>query len=177
MRVTPAEIGDADLPRAWLRGYRRSSVEELLEDIADTVDRVSRERAQLSERLAELQTEASKHRELEALLRSTLISAERAAQELKEQARRESDLLVQEAHAESRRITRECAAEKRRLEEDVSRIRAQLVAAFEMLGEWPGDASKTSEEAGSMTEPTAIEEVLDSGIHSVPRHAAPAEAS
>ena len=88
-----------------------------------------------ADRLEELEAEAAKHRELEALLRSTLVSAERAAQDMKEQARRESDLIVQEAHAESRRVTRETAAEKRRLEEDIVKIRAQLRAAFESLGD------------------------------------------
>ena len=118
MPLTPVEIRHIDLRRAWLRGYRRPGVDELLTEIADSFEEVWRERADLSDRLEELEAEAAKHRELEALLRSTLVSAERAAQDMKEQARRESDLIVQEAHAESRRVTRESAAEKRRLEDD-----------------------------------------------------------
>ncbi len=138
MPLTPVEIRHIDLRRAWFRGYRRRAVDALLTEIADSFEEVWRERADLSDRLEELESEASKHRELEALLRSTLVSAERAAQDMKEQARRESDLIVQEAHAESRRVVREASAEKRRLEDDVVKIRAQLRAAFESLGEWPG---------------------------------------
>src|ERR671925_1829565 len=133
MALTPVEIRHVDLRRAWLRGYRRSIVDKLLSDIAESFEDVWRERADLADRLDELETEATKHRELEALLRSTLVSAERAAQDMKEQARRESDHIVQEAHAESRRVTREAAAERRRLEEDVVKIRSQLRAAFESL--------------------------------------------
>ena len=107
MPLTPVEIRHVDLRRAWLRGYRRRPVDQLLEEIADSFEQVWRERADLSDQLDELETEAAKHRELEALLRSTLVSAERAAQDMKEQARRESDLIVQEAHAESRRVARE----------------------------------------------------------------------
>ena len=113
MPLTPVEIRHIELKRAWLRGYRRKPVDNLLEEIADSFEEVWRERADLSDRLEELEAEAAKHRELEALLRSTLVSAERAAQDMKEQARRESDLIVQEAHAESRRVAREAAAEKR----------------------------------------------------------------
>ncbi|HJS49899.1 MAG TPA: DivIVA domain-containing protein, partial [Gaiellaceae bacterium] len=113
-------------------------------------------------------SEASKHRELEALLRSTLVSAERAAQDMKEQARRESDLIVQEAHAESRRVVREASAEKRRLEDDVVRIRAQLRAAFESLGEWPGDEESAKESEGEIpTTRPAIGDAPDSGIRKV----------
>jgi cell division initiation protein len=135
MPLTPVEIRHVELGRAWFRGYRRGAVEQLLSDIADSFEDVWRERADLADRLEELETEASKHRELEALLRSTLVSAERAAQDMKEQARRESDLIVQEAHAESRRIARSATTERTRLESDLRRIRAQLRTALEALEE------------------------------------------
>ena len=173
MSITPFEIREVDLRRAWLRGYRRGSVDELLEEIADSFYEVSRERSQLADRLGELETEVARHRELEALLRSTLVSAERATQDMKDQARRESDLIVQEAHAEARRITRESAAELRRLEDDVTVIRAQLRAAFEMLGEWPpATASTKSEDEAPATGPTAIGEALNGGVRSLTRSGA-----
>jgi cell division initiation protein len=170
MPLTPVEIRHIQLRRTWLRGYRRKPVDQLLEDIADSFEEVWRERADLSDVLDELETEAAKHRELEALLRSTLVSAERASQDMKEQARRESDLIVQEAHAEARRVARESVAEKRRLEEDIVRIRAQLRAAFDSLGEdWPGDelVETTDEAPTTVTRPTPVEDVGDSGIRKV----------
>jgi cell division initiation protein len=168
MPLTPVEIRHVDLRRAWLRGYRRRPVDQLLEEIADSFEEVWRERADLSDELEALQTEAAKHRELEALLRSTLVSAERAAQDMKEQARRESDLIVQEAHAESRRVTREAAAERRRLEDDVIKIRSQLRAAFDTLGERPDDKAKDQQEAAtSATRPTPVDEVTEGGIRKI----------
>ncbi len=87
---------------------------------------------------------------------------------MKEQARRESDLIVQEAHAESRRVTRESAAEKRRLEEDIVKIRAQLRAAFESLGEWPADKPAQGQEAATaVTRPTPVTENTEGGIRKV----------
>jgi cell division initiation protein len=169
MPLTPVEIRHVELRRAWLRGYRRRPIDELLEEIADSFEEVWRERADLSDHLEDLETEAAKHRELEALLRSTLVSAERAAQDMKEQARRESDLIVQEAHAESRRVTRETAAEKRRLEDDIVKIRAQLRAAFESLGDAqsgkPADQQKDDQTI--VTRPTPVGEVTEGGIRKV----------
>ena len=165
MRYTPVELRHVKPPRRLL-GYKRSEVDQLLEDVAESFEEVWRERADLSDRLEELETDAAKHRELEALLRSTLVSAERAAQDMKEQARRESDLIVQEAHAESRRVTRESAAEKRRLEEDIVKIRAQLRAAFESLGEWPADKPAQGQET-AVTRPTPVTENTEGGIRKV----------
>jgi cell division initiation protein len=161
MALTPVEIRHVELRRAWLRGYRRSGVERLLNDIADSFESVWRERADLADRLEELEGEASKHRELEALLRSTLVSAERAAQDMKEQARRESDLIVQEAHAESRRVARAATTERERLEDETRRIRAQLRSALETLEEWPGEP-----ESQVPSQPP-VEDVTDAGIRSV----------
>jgi cell division initiation protein len=166
MPLTPVEIRHINLRRSWFRGYRKPGVDGLLTEIADSFEEVWRERADLSDRLEELEAEAAKHHELETLLRSTLVSAERAAQDTKEQARRESDLIVQEAHAESRRVTRESAAEKRRLEEDMVKIRAQLRAALESLGEWPG-AKEAAQESDVAATRSAIGEVTDSGIRKV----------
>ncbi len=169
MPLTPVEIRHIALRRSWFRGYRRPGVDQVLTEIADSFEGVWRERADLSDRLEEVESEAAKHRELEALLRSTLVSAERAAQDMKEQARRESDLIVQEAHAESRRVTRESAAEKRRLEEDMVKIRAQLRAALDSLGDWPGEkeSEKAEQESEISATRPAIGEVTDGGIRKV----------
>ncbi|MGH3111361.1 MAG: DivIVA domain-containing protein [Gaiellaceae bacterium] len=164
MPLTPVEIRHMELHRAWLRGYRRGGVDRLLSEIADSFEEVWRERADLADRLDELETEASKHRELEALLRSTLVSAERAANDMKEQARRESDLIVQEAHAEGRRVTREMAAEKQRLEDEVRKIRALLRTALESLDAEPDERKAEPE---PQAEPERVAEALDAGIRRV----------
>jgi cell division initiation protein len=164
MALTPVEIRHVELRRAWLRGYRRSGVDRLLSEIADSFEGVWRERADLADRLEELETDARKHRELESLLRSTLVSAERAAQDMKEQARRESDLIVQEAHAESRRIVRAAAGERQRLEEETRRIRAQLRSALEAVAE-SADGNEPDEQPQSPEAPA--EQATESGIRKI----------
>jgi cell division initiation protein len=166
MPLTPVEIRHLELHRSWLRGYRKGTVDRLLSEIADSFEEVWRERADLADRLDELEAEASKHRELEALLRSTLVSAERAAHDMKEQARRESDLIVQEAHAEGRRLMREMAAEKQRLEEDARRIRAMLRTALELVDEKPVAPEPKAEEAPASQQQQA-DAASETGIRQV----------
>jgi cell division initiation protein len=165
MPLTPVEIRHVDMKRAWLRGYRRGPVDGLLEEIADSFEEVWRERADMADRLDELETEAGKHREMEALLRSTLVSAERAANDMKEQARRESDLIVQEARAEGRRITHEIATERDRLEQEVRKIRALLRTALETM-EVPTDA-RAQEAEVRQEQIERVDEALDAGIRKV----------
>jgi cell division initiation protein len=166
MPLTPVEIRHLELHRSWLRGYRKGTVDRLLSEIADSFEEVWRERADLADRLDELESEAAKHRELEALLRSTLVSAERAAHDMKEQARRESDLIVQEAHAEGRRLMREMAAEKQRLEEDVRRIRAMLRSALEIVDQRPAAPEQKAAEP-TTPQPQQADAASEAGIRQV----------
>ncbi len=65
-------------------------------------------------------------------------------------------------------VTRETAAEKRRLEEDIVKIRSQLRAAFESLGdEWPGKPAVDEEAKTTVTRPTPVGEVTEGGIRKV----------
>jgi len=87
MSYTPVEIRHVKLRRG-LFGYRRHSVDTLLDEITQSFETVWRERADQSDRVELLEGELKRYRELEALLRTTLVSAERAAHELKDQAKK-----------------------------------------------------------------------------------------
>ena len=152
MPLTPVEIRHIQLKRG-LFGYRKSAVHRMMDDIADSFETVWRERSQLVERVEELETEVTRHVELEGLLRSTLVSAERASQDLKESARRESDVIVTEANAEARKVLRDAITEKEQLMGDVRRVQALLRSALAVVDETPVDAVDASEAGGTAGTP------------------------
>ena len=129
MGLTPVEIRHVKLGRALL-GYNRAQTDELLDEIAASYEDVWRERADLADKVVELEDDLVRYKELEALLRTTLVSAERASAEMKEQARREADLIVSEAHAEGRSVVRAAVAERERLVAASHRVRALLRGAL-----------------------------------------------
>jgi cell division initiation protein len=133
MALTPVEIKHIKLGRALVRGYARDAVDELLEEVAQSFEDVWRDRADLADKVEHLEQELVRFRELEALLRTTLVSAERASQELKEQARREAELVLSEAHTEARTITTRARAEREHLANEARRIRSLLRAALESI--------------------------------------------
>lgn len=154
MSMTPVEVRHQQLKRG-LFGYRRRGVDDLLTDIADSFEYVWRERADLVDRVEELEADLARHVELEGLLRSTLISAERAAQEQRDRARREADTILGEAHAEARTVTRDSRSEKERLDGEARRIAALLRSALAVVEETGADASgaQTVDEPAPVVEP------------------------
>src|SRR5256714_15131667 len=115
MAPTPVEIRHIRLGRGLL-GYRRAPADRLLEEIAASFEEVWRDRADLSDKVEQLESDLERFRELEALLRTTLVSAERTAAELKTQAMREAELIVDEARAEARSVVRQSASHNARLQ-------------------------------------------------------------
>ena len=134
MSLTPVELRHISLGRA-LFGYSRTAVDKLIDDVVESFENVWRDRADLADKIEHLEEDLIRHRELETLLRKTLVSAERAAQELKEQAKREADLTLAEAHAEARRITRDATASLEHLRGEARRVRTLLAAALATVAE------------------------------------------
>src|SRR5262245_61580395 len=158
MPLTPVEVRHFDGLRKGLFGYKRAPVQRFLDEVADSFESVWRERAELVERVEALEIELGRHAELETLLRATLVSAERASQDMREDARREAEVIVSEANAEARRVLREAITEKERLFGEVRRIRALLRSALEVVDPISEDGSGRLE---PLPEPVQVEPAVD----------------
>src|SRR5205814_5575426 len=143
MSLTPVEIMHMT-PGKGLFGYKRAQTDRLLSEVAASFEDVWRERADLADKVDQLEDDLVRYRELEALLRTTLVSAEKAAVTLKEQARKEAELVVAEAQSEARSITRRARAEHDRLLTEVRRMRSLLRAALATIGDEPASAAEAA---------------------------------
>ena len=138
MTYSPVELRHVSLQRR-LFGYHRGAVDALLDDVADSYEVVWRERADLADRIEQLEGELVRHKDLEHLLRQTLVSAEQAAQHVADKGRADAEAIIEEARAEARDITRRARAEREALVLDARRIRLLLHAALDAAEEVPID--------------------------------------
>jgi cell division initiation protein len=134
MSLTPVEIMHMT-PGKGLFGYKRAQTDRLLSEVAASFEDVWRERADLADKIDQLEADLVRYRELESLLRTTLVSAERASAEMKEQARKEAELIVTEAHAEARSVKRQALADHERLATEARVLRQRLRAALDAVGD------------------------------------------
>jgi len=146
MALTPVEILHMT-PGTGFFGYKRSATDRLLAEIVTSFEDVWRERADLADKVEQLEADLVRFRELETLLRTTLVSAEQASEQMRDQARREAELILTEAHAEAREIQRRAVNENERLQTEARRLRAQLAEALAVLEEEPADADEAQPEA------------------------------
>ena len=143
MSLTPVEIRHVKLGRSVF-GYDRDSTDTLLADIVSSFEQVWRERADLRDEIEEVEAELSRQKEIEGALRNTLLSAERMADDVRGQARREADVIVAEARSTARDIVSGAENERERIQGEIRRLpnlevdvraeyRAFLVAALDRL--------------------------------------------
>ena len=168
MRYTPVELRHVRLGRS-LFGYRRRDVDSLLEDVADSYEEVWRERGELTDRLEETDKQLAEFKDREQLLASTLVSAEKAAADAKDAARREAELILAEANGEARSIVRTAQGEKERLFGEARRVEALLRAALGMVEETKGEpqAVEPGEASGSWPvheDTSEFEAILSPGV-------------
>ena len=123
MSLTPVEIRHVKLKRR-LAGYDRKTVDGLLQDIRASFETVWRERADLSEIVERLEGDLARFREQEGLLRKTLVSAERAADNLRAQAGREAEVMLEDARVKARAIVVEAEGERERVRTEIRRLNA-----------------------------------------------------
>jgi cell division initiation protein len=122
MSLTPVEIRHVELGRRPF-GYDRRVTDDLLSDIVTSFEQVWRERADLRDKMEELETELSRQKEIEGTLRNTLLSAERMADDVRTQARREAGVIISEARATARDIVSGAEAERERIHGEIRRLR------------------------------------------------------
>src|SRR3954453_11088046 len=157
MALTPVEIRHLT-PSTGFMGNNRPQTDDLLAEIAASFEDVWRERADLADKVEQLETDLVRFRELESLLRTTLVSAEQASVQTRDQARREAELILSEAHADAREIQRRAIAENERLKRDSRRLRLQLQEALSTFEEPEAAQQDGESEATAEADAEAAEE-------------------
>ncbi|MGH9349214.1 MAG: DivIVA domain-containing protein [Vicinamibacterales bacterium] len=98
MKVTPLDLRQSRFKTA-MRGYDRTEVTTLLEAVADDYENTLRDNDRLRREMTRLEAVLGQHRELEGSLKSTLISAQKVADDLRETAQAEAARIVRDAES------------------------------------------------------------------------------
>jgi cell division initiation protein len=126
-KVTPNEIQNHSFSKKW-RGIDPVEVESFLALVSEEIEDLTRARAELESRARALETENSEHRERERTLRDTLLSAQRASDDIRGAARREAELIVQQAEDSSERLTHHALQRSAEIERAIEDLKIQRTA-------------------------------------------------
>ena len=133
--LTPLDVRRQEFRRS-LRGYEPLGVEDFRMRVADELERVSREKSVLEERVAALTEHLRVFRERETAMNEALVAAQQLREETRASAEREAQVIVREAEAEGRRQLDAASRAEGRAQEKMVEIQRQFagyLAGFRAL--------------------------------------------
>jgi cell division initiation protein len=125
MQLTPLDIQQRQFRLRFPRGYDPKEVESFLSSVADFVSGLLKEKDDLARDLAERNRQLSEHRDREKTLKNTLVSAQKAVEQMKANAEKEAKLLVSEAEVKAERILNNAHSRLAQIHEDIAELKRQ----------------------------------------------------
>lgn len=122
MTVTPVDMRQPKFGTA-LRGFNRDEVLTFLEEAASGFDHALKENERLRQEIARLEGSIQQYRELEATLKSTMVSAQQVAGDIRENAKQEAARIVREAEGRAEAITERALARLEDIEREIDGLR------------------------------------------------------
>jgi cell division initiation protein len=127
-KITPVDIQHKEFKKA-IQGYAREEVDQFLDEIIETLEAGIEERTRLESQVAELSERVSHFKAMEDSLRSTLVLAQRTADELKASAHKEVDIIKQRAKIEIEDELRNVKQQIAEAKADLQRVSDKTAAA------------------------------------------------
>lgn len=125
-RLTPLDIHNKEFTRSF-RGYNEDEVDEFLDLIVAEFEWILRENEELHANIAGLESRINHYKGLEETLKNAIVLAQKAADQIKEAARREADAILEEARRQADIIKGQAEEVRRRAYEDVETQRQKAM--------------------------------------------------
>jgi cell division initiation protein len=122
MRIAPLDLRQQRFKKAF-RGFDPTEVVAFLTEAADDYEHALREIDRLRQDLLRMEALLTEHREREANLRNTLLTAQRLADELKEAAQNESRMILREAQGRADLLLQKAQVRLDEIDRDITELR------------------------------------------------------
>jgi cell division initiation protein len=123
--LAPLDIHNKDFKRSF-RGYNEEEVDEFLDQVVKDYEKLYRDNVELKESVERLNSKLEHYQHMENTLHNTLVIAQETAEEVKLNARKESELLLKEAEIKSQNLVDSASAKVRRLGGEYEEMQKQV---------------------------------------------------
>ncbi|MUT66174.1 DivIVA domain-containing protein [Paenibacillus sp. NEAU-GSW1] len=161
MPLTPLDIHNKEFGRR-LRGYDEDEVNEFLDQVIKDYEAIIRENKELQNQILNLQEKLNHFANIEETLSKTIIVAQEAADEVRNNAKKEAQLIIKESEKNADRIINESLAKSRKVSLEVeelkkqasiyrARFRTLVEAQLELLSQDGWDTLESQQPSASST--------------------------
>jgi cell division initiation protein len=127
MKIFPMDVQRQSFRRV-LRGYDREEVRTYLNIVAEEMADLQRAHASLEQEVQTLRDLVEEHRQREAILKNTLLTAQRVSEDIRDNARKNAEAVVREAEIQADRLLELAQARANDFERGILDLRAHRSA-------------------------------------------------
>ena len=124
MKLTPLDIQRQSFESAF-RGFDRDEVRTYLNVVAEEMEQLRSENEKLQEEVRRQSALLAEHREREQILKNTLVAAQKISEDMKENAKKQSQMLLKEAELASDRLIEAAQSKAHNIEKDILELKNQ----------------------------------------------------
>jgi len=135
--LTPVDVRRYEFGSS-MRGYDRARVDQFRDQVAEELERLIKQNADLDTKARGFHEQLKHFRERDKALNEALVSAQQLREDVKEQAQREADLIIREAQSAASQLTDDARSQIGSLMreiESLDRTRRAYLAQIRALAE------------------------------------------
>ncbi len=126
MQLTPIEIKNKSFSKGF-NGYNKDEVKAFLTQVSKEIEELRSERVSLAQKVDELTTRVMGLEKHENLLKDTLVTAQKATTDIKDNARKECELLITKAKMDAENIKKDALEQIRKLQEKINELESYKI--------------------------------------------------
>jgi cell division initiation protein len=132
MKITPIDVQQQSF-KSKFRGLDPVEVASYLELVASEMEEIIAENRRLKDEIALRDREITQYKERESAIKATMLAAQKATDELRDQAKREAEILINEAELKAEKILQNAHERMVAITEELGDLKRQKMQFQESL--------------------------------------------
>lgn len=100
--ITPLDIENKKFAKQMVNGYSVNEVDDFLDELTVSYEKLYKENAELKANAEELHNDVGQYKSIESTLQSTLVMAQKTADEIQAVAKKQAEQLIKDAESKAK---------------------------------------------------------------------------
>lgn len=100
--ITPLDIENKKFAKQMVNGYSVNEVDDFLDEVTASYEKLYKENAELKANAEELHNDVGQYKSIETTLQSTLVMAQKTADEIQLVAKQQAEQIIREAESKAK---------------------------------------------------------------------------
>ena len=124
--ITPLDIENKKFAKQMVNGYNVNEVDDFLDEVTASYERLYKENAELKANAEELNNDVGQYKNIETTLQSTLVMAQKTADEIQAVAKKQAEQIIKDAETKARQSVDELNLQVTMKQKELEELKRQF---------------------------------------------------